>query len=146
MLLRGEDGMRTMIVCRYNPCQSGKKATNSSYQQHRRHVTKKEKSRTCPRERFRKDLIKQLIKWRVGGDRLLVCLDANERIYKKKLGKALMERESLGMIEVVGTFTGQEISATLFRGKPPIDGVWVTPDVVVTSTCVVSVSFGIVDH
>ena len=31
MMLRGEDGVNTRIVCGYNPCRSTKKATRSSY-------------------------------------------------------------------------------------------------------------------
>ena len=77
MVLQGEDGIKTRFVYGYNPYPSGKKATKSSYQQHRRYFTKKEKDRTCLRTRFRQDLIKQLVQWREQGIRLVVCLDAN---------------------------------------------------------------------
>ena len=36
MVLQGEDGIKTSFVCGYNPCPSGKKATKSGHQQHRR--------------------------------------------------------------------------------------------------------------
>ena len=49
MVLQGEDGIKTRFVYGYNPYPSGKKATKSSYQQHRRYLIKKEKDRTCPR-------------------------------------------------------------------------------------------------
>ena len=63
MTLRGSDGIVTRIVCGYNPCNSRKKATRSSYQQQRRFFITKEKDRTCPRKRFKIDLITQLKEW-----------------------------------------------------------------------------------
>ena len=72
MMLRGEDGVNTRTMCGYNPCKSRKKATRSSYQQHRRYLITKEKDRTCPRVLFREDLLRQLKGWREQGDRLIV--------------------------------------------------------------------------
>ena len=40
------------------------------------------------------------------------------------------------MIEAVGNYTGKKIGATFFRGTKPIDGVWVTSDVVIIGACV----------
>ena len=114
MVLQGEDGIRTRFVCGYNPCPSGKRATKSSYQQHRCYFIRKERDRTCPRTRFRQDLIKNLIQWRKEGDRLVVCLDANGNIYNKKLGRDLANNSELEMVEVVGNFTGQKVGPTFF--------------------------------
>ncbi len=47
--------------------------------------------KACPRTKFREDLIKLLKTWPAAGDRIVVCLDANEDIYWKAIGKALME-------------------------------------------------------
>ncbi len=65
----------------------------------------------------------QLLLWRQDGDKLIVCLDANEDIYCKSIGKALMDINGLAMKEVVGEFTHQCVGATFFRGSKPIDGV-----------------------
>jgi hypothetical protein len=73
--------------------------------------------------RFREDLVVQLQRWRDEGDRLIVCLDTNEHIYKKSLGRTLTDIDSLAMKEVVGDFTGKPVGATYFRGSTPIDGV-----------------------
>ena len=62
----------------------------------------KEKDRTCPRTRFKKDLLAQFRKWREQGDRLIVCMDVNEDIYRKSIGKAHTVSEDLQMIEAVG--------------------------------------------
>ena len=63
MVIRGDDGINMKVVCRYNPCSSPKKASRSSYQQQRRYFITKEKDRTCPRKRFREDLVKQPKTW-----------------------------------------------------------------------------------
>jgi hypothetical protein len=104
------------------------------------------KDTTCPRKRFHDDLLKQLNKWRQEGDRLIVCMDANKDIYKKSIGKSLTSREGLNMVEVVGEFTGRRIGATFFRGSKPIDGIWATPDLVVTHACVMPAGFGVGNH
>ena len=77
---------------------------------------------------------------------MVVCLDANENIYNKSLGKTLTCMDGLAMKEVVGTFTGTKLGATYFRGSKPIDGVWATSDITVTSACMMPVGFGIGDH
>lgn len=101
---------------------------------------------TCPRVRFKNGLVQQLVKWREEGDRLVVCLDANEDNYKKQMGRALTEIEGLETVEAVGTFTGQRVGAIFFEGTDSIDGVWVTTDVVVTGACVMPAGFCSGDH
>ena len=60
--------------------------------------------------------------------------------------KALTESAGLKMNEVVGKFTGKKIGATYFRGQTPIDGIWATPDLIVTGVCVMPAGFGVGDH
>ena len=43
-------------------------------------------------------------------------MDANEEIYKKSLGKSITTIDGLNMNELLGTITGNNIGATLFRG------------------------------
>ncbi len=50
------------------------------------------------------------------------------------------------MSEVVGDFTGKKKSPTFFRGSKPIDGIWATPNLVVTHACVMLVGYGVGDH
>ena len=110
-------------MCSYTSCASFKKAIRSSYQQNRRYLLKKEKDTTCPRPRFKEDLLLQLTKWRQDGERLIVCMDVNKDIYRNSIGKALVKTDGLNMIEAVGNYTGQQLGATFFRGSKPIDGV-----------------------
>ncbi len=81
MTLQG-DGVCTRIICGYNPCGNAKLNSGTTYQQHRRYFVTMKKDITCPRKRFHDDLMKQLHKWHQEGDRLVVCMDANEDIYK----------------------------------------------------------------
>ena len=50
------------------------------------------------------------------------------------------------MQEVVSTFTGEKLGATYFRGSKPIDGIWATPNLVVTGACVMPAGYGVGDH
>ena len=146
MTLQRGDGIVTRIVCGYNSCNSGTKATCSSYQQQRRHFITRKRDRTSPRTRFKTDLITQLKEWRRKGNRLIVCMGVNKDIYRKIIGKSLTDSEDLQMVEAVGNYTGLKIKATFFRGSKPIDDVWTTPDVAVTGGCVMSDGYGVGDH
>ncbi len=121
MTLKG-DGVQTRVVCGYNPCYNRNPESSTSYQQHRRYFITKKGDLTCPRTKFKEDLVAQLKKWQEDGDRLIVCLDVNEHIYKKSIGRTLTDIEGLAMREVVGAFTHQPVGPTFFRGTKPIDG------------------------
>jgi hypothetical protein len=75
-----------------------------------------------------------------------VCIDANENIYKKSMGKSLTNSGGLAMNEVVGKFTNEPLGATFFPGTNPIDGIWATTDIVVTGACVMPAGYGVGDH
>ncbi len=99
--LQGEHGFVTRIFCGYNPCDNAKKHSGTVYQQHRRYFLTQQWLLTCPRVKFREDLLAQLLEWRDQGDRLIVCL------YKKSLRKELSKMDGLAIKEVVGEFTGK---------------------------------------
>jgi hypothetical protein len=145
MTLEG-DSFHSQIVCRYNPCGNNKLNSGTSYQQQERFFVTAQKDLTCPRKHFQDDLISQLLKWRKEGDCLVVCMDANEHIYKKSIGRSLTDHEGLNMREVVGDFMGTKLGSTFFRGSKPIDGIWATENVVVTHACVMPIGFGVGDH
>jgi hypothetical protein len=146
MTFQGENGIITRILCCYNPCYNNKPYSRTYYQQNRRYFILHEKDTTCPRKRFREDVVAQLMEWRNKGNRLVVCMDANENMYMKSIGKALTDVAGLGMREVVGDYTGTPLGATYFRGSSPIDAVWAAPDVEVVGACVMPCGFGIGDH
>ena len=146
MKFKGSDGIETVILSGYCPCYSNKPYSGTSYQQGKRYYINEKDDESCPRDRFREDLVKLLEKWKEKGVRLIVCLDCNEDIYKGKLGKELTKEDGLGLREVVGDLTGKELGATFFRGKKPIDGVWASPEIEVVGACVMPVGFGVGDH
>ena len=63
LVFRGSDGITTRVICGYNPCYNNKKESRTSYQQHRRYFITTEKDRTCPRTRFKTDLVWHLQQW-----------------------------------------------------------------------------------
>ncbi len=140
------DGVRTWFLCGYNPCGNNKLNSGMSYQQQKRFFVTTHKNLTCPRKHFHDDLISHLLKWRKEGDRLVVCVDANEHIYKESIGRSLTDWEGLNMREVVGEFTGTKLGPTSFRGSKPIDGIWAVEDIVVTHACIMPIGFGVGNH
>jgi hypothetical protein len=85
------------IVCGYNPCGNNCPDSGTVYQQRRGFFITQRQNNDCPRKLFCEDLITQLRKRQAKGDCLIVCLDANEDIYKKSLGKALTGAGGLSM-------------------------------------------------
>jgi len=141
-----EDMIVTRVICGYSPCANKKKDSGTVYQQHRRHLIKKLKDDTCPRARFREDLLRQMKQCRKDRERLILRLDANENIYRGELGRRLTELDGLGMKEVMGEFTARQLGAAYFRGSEPIDGVWTTGNITMTNACVMPVGFGVGDY
>ncbi len=88
----------------------------------------------------------QLKKWRAEGDWIVVCVDGNKDIYRKSIGKALMDQDRLNMSEVVGDFTGKKLGATYFRETKPIDGIWASKDINIMHACVMPTRYGVGDH
>jgi hypothetical protein len=128
MLLKGGTGVQTRIICGYNPCRSNRQNNGTRYSQQRRYqIWQQQDHTTCPRVKFREDLGKLLKEWRAAGDKLIVCLDANENIYKQALGKLLTNPEGLGMIEAVGRYTGKKIGPRTFGGNSRSTGSGLPP-------------------
>ncbi len=88
----------------------------------------------------------QLQQWQQDGDKLIVCLDANEDIYCKLIGKALTDMNGLAMKEVVGEFTCQPVGPTFFWGSKPINGVWASSEILISNACIMPAGYGIGDH
>ncbi len=76
---KGDNG-RTRVIRGYNPCYNKNPDSSTTYQQHHRFFITQRGDLTCPCTRFKEDLVSQLKKWHEEGNRLIVCLDANEDI------------------------------------------------------------------
>ncbi len=146
MLFRGTNNTVAWVICGYSSCANKKKDSRTVYQQHCQHLINKLKDDTCPRSWFWEDLLREMRKWHRAGERLILCLDANENIYLGELGRELTGLHGLGMKEVVGDYTTRRLGATYFRGSAPIDAVWVTSNVAVVNACVMPVGYSVGDH
>ncbi len=138
----------TRVICGYSPCTNNNKKNGSGtvYYQHQQHLINKLNALVCPRYWFCKDLLHQMKEWRVVGECLVLCLDANENIYRAELGRQLANLHGLGMREVVGEFTGRWLRATFFRGSEPIDAIWAMSDLEVAHACVMPVGYSVGYH
>jgi hypothetical protein len=85
------------VVTTLATIQNPKVAHHINNTEDRRDVISKKGDLTCPRIKFREDLVTQLKKWREDGNRLIGCLDANKHIYKKSIGRTLTDIEGLAM-------------------------------------------------
>ncbi len=144
MTIAGE-GAKTRIVCGYNPCFNKNPDSSTTYQQHRQYFRRRNEHR-CPRVLFKEHLAAKLKEWRSEGDCLVMCMDVNEHIYKKSIGKELTDPEGLNMSKVVGDFTQQPVGSRFFRGSKPIDRVWATLDISISNTVIMPAGYGIGDH
>jgi hypothetical protein len=146
MKFSGNDNIITWVICRYSPCANKKKDLGTVYQQHRQHLINKLNDDTCPRLRFREDLLYKMKQWHRKREQLILCLNANKNIYMGELGQQLMDLHGLGMKEFVGEFTARKLGATYFQGSVPIDAIWATSEVTVANACVMPVGYGVGDH
>jgi hypothetical protein len=116
ILLGGANGFNTRIISAYNPCKNKNVNSGTTYQQQRHYFITKPKDLTCPLILFRRDLVKQLQKWREAGDKIILFMDHNKHIIEGNLGKALADRDGLDLQLAVLQHTGNSPGATFFRG------------------------------
>ncbi len=92
------------------------------------------------------DLLRQLRRWRKSGDRIILCIDANEHVLRGPLAKQLREQD-IELSEITHGFwpTGVEPN-THIDGKQPIDGIYATPDIDVTNFLSLSFHESVGDH
>ena len=146
MTFSGKEGHVTTIIVGYNPCRTSPSQPSTSYQLQRTYWTVAKRDHTCPRTKFKEDLISQLVTWRLEGRRLILCLDANDNVYTGPLGRALVSHPDLDLREATLTSTGTHLTATHFRGSRPIDAIWTTPDVDIVNVCAMPIGYGAGDH
>ena len=76
---------------------------------------------------FRDDLCAVLRQWRGLGDRIILMMDANDKVLDGTLSKMLAE-EDIEMREAVHSKVPGPGPNTHFRGTDSIDGIWYTSD------------------
>eukprot|EP00956_Cyclotella_meneghiniana_P029293 scaffold70426_cov59-Cyclotella_meneghiniana.AAC.4 len=144
--IKGNEGFSTMLLTGYVPCKNTSLYNGTSYQQQKRYFVRKEGIDVCPRQRFLQDLRDIVKKWRDEGKRVVIMLDANEDVYKGKIGKMLTDPNGLDLVETVLESTGKKLGATYFRGLKPIDAIWASRDLSIVGAGAMPVGFGVGDH
>jgi hypothetical protein len=114
----GANGHSTMILCGYAPCYNNRANSGTTYQQHQRYFIEHEGQVDEPRARFLADLTRLLEKWKEEGKRIIVCMDANENVYKGIIGRTLTDTEGLDMVETVSATHGTPLTATRTSAVP----------------------------
>ena len=101
---------------------------------------------TTPYSLFVTDLIAAIRCWRASGDCIILFIDSNKHILHGPLAQQLTS-ESIGLTEATHWFwpAGMEPN-THFRGSQPIDGIYVSPDIEVSSFLSLSFHEGVGDH
>ncbi len=73
-------------------------------------------------------------------------MDHNKHVYDRILRKALRNRDSLNLQEVILKQTGAPAGATFFRGLQPINGLWASDNLDISNACVMPFGYGVGDH
>ena len=136
---------RVRLVIAYCPGKSKPKGPKTVYWQHMNHIHIIGKD-TSPYQMFADDLARQLKIWRRAGDRIILCMDANEHVLRGPLAKRF-QAQDIELTEATHTFWPSNTEPnTHIDGKLPIDGIFVTPDVDVTNFLSLSFHESIGDH
>jgi hypothetical protein len=130
----------------YNPCKNKNMNSWTSYQQQRRYFKTKKKDLTCPLILFRKHLVRQIKQWQASGDRIILCMDHNEHVTNRPIGKELGDKDELDLQEAVVKYTGKSPGATFFCGYKPINRMWVSSNLEISNACVMPFGYGVGNH
>ena len=76
----------------------------------------------------------------------MVCLEVNEHVYTRRIGKSFTDENRLDIVEAVSTNTGMRLTMTCFYGTLPIDAVCCTKSVVIKNACALPIGYGVRDH
>jgi len=79
----------------------------------------------CPRKAILSDLQVELNEWQEAGDRIIILTDFNEDVQLPWIRQFFA---NINLIEAILTITRSPRTATYNRGTMPIDGIYVSPD------------------
>jgi hypothetical protein len=93
---------------------------------------------------FQADIMAAITKWKERGEQLIIFIDMNEHILH---GMLLRKFVQLGLQEATHThWEGPEPQTFVYGDGKPIDGVYHTPDLEITSLMQLSFHEGVGDH
>jgi hypothetical protein len=130
-ILSGRDGAKCRIVTAYPVGNNKSQSGGSVYQQQIRYVQENGISMT-PKKLFESDFLGQIKRWRDAGEKLIIMIDMNEHANDGSLARKLSSEE-FGLINTTQSLHSDQPSHTFVEGSTPIDAIWHSPDVDVTS-------------
>ncbi len=132
-----------MMVVAYQVGQARQRGLRTIYQQHVRYI--QAHGLTCtPRELFQEDILSAISCWIEHGDRTLIFIDMNEHILTGHLAKAF---QRLGLLEATHlNWKGSKPKTFVFGKDEPIDGMYHSPELEITSIMQLSFHKGVGDH
>ena len=136
---------RTRVVVAYCPGKQGGKGPGTVYTQHMTEINNL--GLNCsPYQFFVKGLTDALRAWRIAGDRIVLFIDSNEHVITGHLAR-LLSQPSIDMHEVShGFWNSGEEHNTHINGTKPIDGIYASPEIDVSSFLALSFHEGVGDH
>ena len=136
---------RTRVVVAYCPCKSSGRGPGTVYTQHMTEINTQGLDYS-PYQFFIKGITDALRTWRAAGERLVLFIDANEHVLNGRLAR-LLSHFSIDMHEVSSKFwnPGEEHN-THVNGAQPIDGIYASPEIDVSSFLSLSFHEGVGDH
>ena len=141
----GGGGKTTLVITAYQPVRPNKnKSGGTVWDQHVRYFEARGEVRN-PRVMFQSDLLCHLLMCKESGYEILLLGDFNEDVYTGQLALSL-SGEFLRMKEVCYLTTGIHLPPTHNRGKVPIDAVFGTVGLMVTSVALLPSRTGVGDH
>ena len=133
--------MKIRIITAYR-CIKSRQSNNTVYMQQERYYRLKQLS-IYPLTAFWEDITKFLSKTLSDEFNIILSIDANENIRDRKLQQAF---NSLGLIETTSLFSNEPLLAFHVIGSKQICGVWVSPNILPSTTLILPHYFDIGDH
>ena len=141
----GGGGKTTLVITAYQPVRPNKNTCGGTvWDQHVWYFEARGEIRN-PRAMFQSDLLSHLRMWKETGDEILLLGDFNEDVYTGQLASSL-SGEFLRMKEVCHWTKGIPLPPTHNCGTVPIDAVFGTAGLIVTSVALLPIRTGVGDH
>jgi hypothetical protein len=131
------------MVVAYQVGQARQRGLRTIYQQHVCYI--QAYGLTCtPRELFQEDILSAISCWIEHGDMILIFIDMNEHILTGHLAKAF---QCLGLLKAPHlNWKGSKPKTFVFGKGKPIDGMYHSPELEITSIMQLSFHEGVRDH
>lgn len=134
----------TRVVSAYNLAHHKSTMPGSAYQQYIRYLQRNGITNRTPRSLFHDDFLGVLKNWIKDGERLLIFIDMNEHILTSGLAREIL---GLGLEEATHRQWPEGVEPrTYIRGSGPIDAVYHSPGLEITSVAQLSFHEGVGDH